>query len=50
MRYIASGLVIEIALNNYGFKQIRRLNYEQVKALRRKYDCLLLHFKYISSK
>lgn len=35
--YSSTGLAIEIALNNYGLKQIRRLNYEQVKALRRKY-------------
>lgn len=35
--YSSTGLVIEIALNNYGLKQIRRLNMEQVKALRRKY-------------
>ena len=35
--YSSTGLVIEIALNNYGLKEIRRLNMEQVKALRRKY-------------
>lgn len=35
--YSANGLVIEIALNNYGLKQIRRRNYEQVKFLRQKY-------------
>ncbi len=35
--YSSTGLAIEIALNNYGLKQIRRRNYEQVKALRRKY-------------
>lgn len=37
--YSSIGLVIQIALNNYGLQQIRRLNYEQIKALRRKYGC-----------
>lgn len=37
INYSCNGLVIEIALNNYGFEQIRRLNYEQAKYLHRKY-------------
>lgn len=35
--YSANGLVVEIALNNYGLKEIRRLNMEQARALHRKY-------------
>ena len=35
--YSANGLVIEIALNNYGLKQIRRRNYEQATFLRQRY-------------